>query len=132
MIIDIKTTCLKMNINNTSRNINDTTVDKVMRDLEILTDTFPSIRICFIGDCGVGKSSIIYKIMKETISISALDNINSNYNHNKTENNDYVGYKPTIGCDIEIIDYMHEYFGRFFIEICDMGGNPRYQMHRYY
>ena len=104
----------RMNRCNKNNNDNSDIIEKVMRDLETITNAIPSIRICFIGDCGVGKSTIINKVMQQW----DYNNNNSDNMNNNTNNK----YKPTIGCDVQVLDIIHESFGRVFVEVCDMSG----------
>jgi GTPase SAR1 family protein len=34
--------------------------------------------------------------------------------------------RPTIGCVIKVLSAIHELQGKYFIELWDLGGNPRF------
>lgn len=71
-------------------------------------DDVPYIKIALIGDSGVGKTTLVGVLATGCFESSPI-------------------YRPTYGCAIEILQNTHELQGNYFIELWDLGGNPRYK-----
>ena len=70
-----------------------------------------TVKIVCIGDCGVGKTSLM-KLL--------ASNYSSQFN--AFEDN----YIPTVGAEYSTLYYKHPKFGNFFVDCYDIGGNPKY------
>jgi GTPase SAR1 family protein len=68
------------------------------------------VKIAIIGDSGVGKSVLAKNLVNGTNGHSLL-------------------YNPTVGCEIGILKATH-LEEEFFVELRDIGGNPRYALAR--
>jgi GTPase SAR1 family protein len=72
-----------------------------------------TIKVCVIGDSGVGKTSLC----------SRLEHMTNNQASRKVSN-DYV---PTVGCQIAVVEMVHPRTEvTYFVELWDCGGNPRF------
>jgi GTPase SAR1 family protein len=76
------------------------------RSLDV--DDVPYIKIALIGDSGVGKTTLVSVLATGCFESSPI-------------------YSPTYGCAIQILQNTHESQGQYFIELWDLGGNPRYK-----
>lgn len=71
----------------------------------------PCIKIVFIGDCGVGKSTLVGQL------IGSFDDSRSST----------TAYSPTTGNQIQILSiYDYEARQEFFVELHDIGGSKAY------
>ena len=65
------------------------------------------MKIGLIGDSGVGKTTLSTVLSSGNFETSPI-------------------YRPTVGCSINIIQQTHELQGQYFVELWDVGGNPRF------
>jgi GTPase SAR1 family protein len=84
--------------------------------------SLPSIKIVVIGDCGVGKSSLSKRIEKMCTNSNDQIDVNGFISDTFIPLNPY--YNPTIGCDIHVVAVNHPNYGKYFVELWDVGGNP--------
>jgi Rab-like protein 3 len=79
--------------------------------LSIPSDSdFSRVRVLVIGDAGVGKSSFVHKLCHGSVLKDP---------------------RCTVGCNIEVM--LHRYApsgNNFFVELCDLGGHPKYKHSR--
>jgi len=78
---------------------------------KIAVEEVPSVKVVCIGDCGVGKSSLMKLLASKYISKSQVFEEN---------------YFPTVGANYTTLFYKHPRFGVFFVDCYDIGGNPNY------
>lgn len=74
---------------------------------EVTSADVPTVKVAVIGDSGVGKSSIVRRLCQPGTSLP-------------------VTYQPTIGCEVHVLPAQHPAYGLYFVELWDMGGNPRF------
>lgn len=72
-------------------------------------DCIDKIRIGLLGDCGVGKSTLSCRLTSQPGSTL---------------------YMPTVGCALHILAVTLPRGGEFFVELYDIGGNPRFSASR--
>ena len=70
-------------------------------------DDVPSVKIALIGDSGVGKTTLSTVLATANFDTSPI-------------------YRPTVGCNIQILRQIHDIQGQYFVELWDVGGNPRF------
>ena len=70
-------------------------------------DDVPAVKIALIGDSGVGKTTLSTVLSTRNFDTSPI-------------------YRPTVGCNIQVLRQTHELQGHYFVELWDVGGNPRF------
>ena len=70
-------------------------------------EDIPSVKIAIIGDSGVGKTTLSTVLSTANFDTSPI-------------------YRPTVGCNIQVLRQIHDIQGQYFVELWDVGGNPRF------
>ena len=70
-------------------------------------EDIPSVKIALIGDSGVGKTTLSTVLATANFDTSPI-------------------YRPTVGCNIQVLRQIHDIQGQYFVELWDVGGNPRF------
>ena len=70
-------------------------------------DDVPVIKVALIGDSGVGKTTLSTVLSTRNFDTSPI-------------------YRPTVGCNIQVLRQTHDLQGHYFVELWDVGGNPRF------
>lgn len=130
----------------------------LLNDDDII-NSIPTVKICIVGNSGVGKSQLStrlesvcnrsWSILKNkgsrssspsnslsTPSNSALSSPSSPPSSSSSifgpsyTSEFSTFYQPTLGCEIHLLASLHPKFGRYFVEIWDIGGNPSFASSR--
>ena len=71
-------------------------------------DDVPVIKVALIGDSGVGKTTLSTVLSTRNFDTSPI-------------------YRPTVGCNIQVLRQTHDLQGHYFVELWDVATAERYE-----